>query len=326
MSAKATVITLPKINLNLYKSVVMPYKVKYRLIESDIPADKLLFKHTTNNEVSKIVKNEKGVCFSALNRASDYLSKEKCNRLMYHFNIHLDYYKHKDIIDIKTAKRWISLAKRVGMLPKYLKVRYGRKEYITSNETRTIEAYAVLDLTDICKNTLYMYLSTIRYPSEYPLFIRAILELVENKLNPYAAFIIASHYCVDRDVHHIIRCHRRYGDNPSTPTKFYNTKINIYDLVGLMMFCADKEKYDNVRLDGGRFSCNSMIENIGSSNIKLENIRIKHLFIPNFVKILSDVSLTLDEKTDICTKLIETTKFEFPDDNSKNNKVKGAQV
>jgi hypothetical protein len=159
------------------------------------------------------------------------------------------------------------------------------------------KATYILDIKDLTKSMLYIYLSNKRNIREDPGLPKAVLYLVnELGMNFYLAYVFASSIVLSICGHHILNTQRSYGtfkqiyDNrtgcsytPITSAQI-NEKIetSVATAIGIQRMVNNPNKYDgsNVTKKNSYFSCNSTIHGISKVTYKA---LLRELFDDNII-------------------------------------------
>lgn len=112
----------------------------------------------------------------------------------------------------KEIQRWTELCKKHKLMPSNI-----GKKFI---EDGTFD----IEISNISKNMMYLYLSVARYIQDEPHFVRAVLHMVDDlKMGFFTSFAVASKFCITNTGHHIIIEGREYS---LTVKKDLNTVAN----------------------------------------------------------------------------------------------------
>lgn len=183
-------------------------------------------------------------------------------------------------ITSEEKERWIKLAQKHKLLPKYIKQSWvGKGEY-------------VIDLRDksMSPSLLYAYLSVIRYIRDEPAFVRSVLIMVDHDVNYYVAFTLASKMYITNYGHHIVKVSKGYPHAPINTTKeILSVDLEVGVAISLRRYFNNPKKWDKRSIIGQseqRWNCHSIIN---STTKIVTKTKASNLYSPSVVEaVMSD--------------------------------------
>jgi hypothetical protein len=234
-----------------------------------------------SDEVKKKFKGSirKNICFSGLNRM---LKDESLNRV---------YMAIKNCttalpkITTKEKKRWIELAQKHKLLPKYINQSWVDKgEYIIDLSTKNMSP-----------SLLYSYLSMIRYNRDEPAFVRSVLIMVDHGVDYYIAFTLASKMYITNSGHHIVDISRSYPHVTIRTTKeILNMELDVGVAISLRRYFNNPGKWDKRSVisepaaNATRWSCNDKIKSTTKISTKTKASNLYDLSVVKAIMSHSD--------------------------------------
>lgn len=257
--------------LNQVRFYLYTDKEKYKWNSINFPPE---FKKEKEYQNAGMEVNESKICFSSFNRQ---LNNSKYNRIIFIFE------KSKCVGD-PTMKRWLTLCKRNGLLPKYASVaRIMKRKSL------------VLDTSKHTRNLMYMYLTVCRFPQEDPCMVFNTLTLCEKYgMDFFVALVFATQIRMNNMGHHFLP-----GDSIYMKPKNVDMlkDIRVQDMIGLYRFI---KKEGPQRGSKESFNANSSVD--AQCGLTL-HLKAKDLLNPMLSKI---VRAKTDEKA---KKLIKEAKL-----------------
>jgi hypothetical protein len=138
------------------------------------------------------------------------LTQEIPNRLIYQVlhNTHTTV-----TLDATEIERWVNVCKEKKLMPARIGPLFLRKKYY------------IVGLETINAQQLYLYLCAARYIQEEPYFVRTMLYLLDEGLDFYIAFTVASRTTINNCGHAVLPIYKGYGS--STNICVNNTTFNL---------------------------------------------------------------------------------------------------
>ena len=226
-------VNLTKIVVN---APVPEFDIRYIVAKVPLPVKNLTFDKLKKSKFWHI-ENSNRSCFAAAGAMLHSFIKEPPNQPA---NIVLykclyDRCKQNNLVE-DDRRKWIDLCKENKLLP----------EYINSKSLASTGDFLVV-IDSIGMNRLYLYLSCIRYMQDVPTFCKAVLDLVEDGIGFFVAFLIATVLCIKHTNHHIIPQGCEYFVS-AKENDILNTKVDLGEAVALHTFVnsTDKEMLDKI--------------------------------------------------------------------------------
>jgi len=257
---------LNKVRFYLYKGT------KYKWNSINFPP-----KFKSENEYKKngFDINTSEICFSSLNQQIG--SNKNSDRMVFIF-------EKSECITDNEMRRWLSLCKKNGFLPKYASV-------INIMKHKSL----VLDVTKHTRNLIYTYLTVCRFPQEDPCMVRNTLTLVENfKMDFFVALTFATQILMNNMGHHFLPGQTPYM-KPANVDKLDETRVD--HMIGLYRF-IQKEGPQQGSKTG--FNANSSVSSMCKLNLEIKAKHMLHPALPAIVRAKTDKE---------AEKLIKAAKF-----------------
>jgi hypothetical protein len=266
LNFKKLPVVLNKVRFYLYKGT------KYKWNSINFPPK---FKSEGEYTKNDFTVNNSTICFSSLNQQMG--KNNKCDRMVFIFE------KSKCITDDE-MRRWLSLCKKNGLLPRYAGVTNIMKH-----------KSLVLDVTKHTRNLIYTYLTVCRFPQEDPNMVRNTLTLVEDfKMDFFVALTFATQILMNNMGHHFLPGISPYM-KPTNVDKLDETRVE--HMIGLYRFI---QKGGPQRESKTSFNANSSVGSMCKINLQLKAKHMLHPALPAIVRAKTDQE---------AEKLIKAAKF-----------------
>lgn len=189
-------------------------------------------------------------------------------------------------LTMEEIKSWIDLSIENGMLPSYVADNI-EMEFIENPDRPHILSKMVLDTKGWYQILIYIYLNTFRQTREDPGFIKAILQMCNEKgVDFYMAYVLSSHLNIVGVGHHCIEITKNnlYGGWNGPGPGNGKEELNLKAVRGLYRMLHDPEvnKGEIIGTNAVTWKCASKIKNLVRSNL---NVPIKYLNDPAVVAI-----------------------------------------
>jgi hypothetical protein len=254
------------------------YDIHYILYEED--GDDIDEKRLKTIETAKgSVKNTNHACFGSL--SEEIKENKKTNRIAFLLNNCVDDLPKNYLYD------WVNLCKANKTVPAYI------------TETMIAKRSPILKLTGVSPSLLYIYLTSLRMPQEYPDFVKVMFYIMKNYpiMDFYTAWVVASRLGVSNSGHNIMEVGLQYGTKSDD---FGDLVVPVKYIVGLRKYIEDPTKYDNrpmrkdtnvkVKYYGNAFNASAILAGIYNTTAK---VPIKHLLDQAVLDVLkSDIPAT----------------------------------